>query len=63
MERIKHVVFDRREGLRWWFVDTENPGRRYFLSLYPKDLKWLFINGIYIMVPPFMREHIRGIWG
>lgn len=63
MGRIKHVVFDRREGLRWWFVDTQKPWQRYLISLYPKDLKWFFINGFYLLVPPFRTKHIRGVWG
>ena len=63
MSRIKHVVFDKREGLRWWFVDTERPMDRYILSLYPKDFKYLIRNGIYLLFPPFTTNHIRGIWG
>ena len=56
-------MFDKREGLRWWFVDTERPMDRYMLSLYPKDFKYLLINGIYLLFPPFTTNHIRGIWG
>ena len=32
MFNVRHVVFDRREGLRWFFVDTETK-KEYLLSL------------------------------
>ena len=61
--RVKHVVYSHREGLRWWFVDTKRPegGPKYFLSLDPRDIKYL-LNGIHILIPPFSKNHIKGSW-
>ena len=43
MKRIKHVVYSHRDGLRWYFIDTERPhiGPSYFISLNPKDIKYI----------------------
>ena len=60
MLNIRHVVFDRREGLRWFFVDTETK-KEYFLSLYPSDAKYL-LYGINFLIPPINKKHIKGIW-
>ena len=64
MKRIKHVVYSHRDGLRWYFIDTERPhiGPSYFISLNPKDIKYLFINGLYLLLPPFRKTHIKGYW-
>lgn len=57
---IRHVVFDRREGLRWYFVDTQTK-RQYFLSLNPMDIRYL-LYGMNILIPPFNKNHIKGNW-
>lgn len=57
---IRHVVYDRREGLRWYFVDTQTK-KQYFLSLNPMDIKYL-IYGVNILTPPFSKNHIKGNW-
>lgn len=57
---IRHVVYDRREGLRWYFVDTQTK-KQYFLSLNPVDIKYL-IYGVNILIPPFSKNHIKGNW-
>ena len=57
---IRHVVYDRREGLRWYFVDTQTK-RQYFLSLNPMDIKYL-LYGVNILIPPFSKNHIKGSW-
>lgn len=57
---IRHVVYDRREGLRWYFVDTQTK-RKYFLSLNPMDIRYL-VYGVNILVPPFSKNHIKGNW-
>lgn len=66
MIKIKHVVFSHYWNLRWWFVDTENMNKYYYISLNPMDLKDglkdLFYNGLHILIPPFKREHIKGNW-
>jgi hypothetical protein len=61
MFNIRHVVFDRREGLRCFFVDTETK-REYFLSLNPKDIKYLKYGGINFLLPPLNKKHIKGTW-
>lgn len=58
--QIKHVVFSHYEKLRWYFIDTKTK-RMYFLSINPLDIKYL-ISGIFILVPPFSKQHIKGIW-
>ena len=58
--QIKHVVFSHYENLRWYFIETKTK-RMYFLSINPLDIKYL-INGIFILVPPFSKKHIKGIW-
>jgi hypothetical protein len=60
MFNIRHVVFDRREGLRWYFIDTETK-REYFLSLNPKDIKYL-MYGVNFLLPPLNKKHIKGTW-
>jgi hypothetical protein len=57
---IRHVVYDRREGLRWYFMDTLTK-KQYFLSLNPSDIKYL-LYGVNILVPPFSKNHIKGNW-
>lgn len=57
---IRHVVYDRREGLRWYFVDTQTK-RQYFLSLNPMDIRYL-LYGVNILMPPFSKNHIKGSW-
>lgn len=60
--KVRHVVYSHREGLRWYFIDTQNPEKGlYFLSLNPLDIKFLF-NGIYILCPPMKKNHIKGSW-
>ena len=63
MINIRHVVFSKRERLRWYFVDTQHPekGPHLFLSLNPFDIKYL-LNGIYILIPPLNKNHIKGNW-
>lgn len=60
-KRVKHVVFSRYEKLRWWFIDTKHPeqGERYFISLRFSDIKYLFLNGLYLLIPPFKKSHIK----
>ena len=60
MFNVRHVVFDRREGLRLFFVDTETK-KEYFLSLYPSDVKYL-LYGINFLIPPLNKKHIKGTW-
>ena len=64
MKRLKRVVYSHREGLRWYFIDTENPdkGPAYFLSLNPKDIKYLILGGVYLLMPPTNKKHIKGTW-
>ena len=57
---IRHVVYDRREGLRWYFVDTQTK-KQYFLSLNPMDIRYL-LYGVNILIPPFSKNHIKGSW-
>ena len=57
---IKHVVFHHYEKLRWYFIDTIDK-RMYFLSINPFDIKYL-LNGIYILIPPLNKNHIKGNW-
>ena len=57
---IRHVVYDRREGLRWYFVDTLTK-KQYFLSLNPADIKYL-LYGVNVLMPPFSKNHIKGNW-
>lgn len=57
---IRHVVYDHREGLRWYFVDTQTK-ILYFLSLNPMDIKYL-LYGVNILVPPLSKNHIKGNW-
>ena len=61
--KIKRVVYSHREGLRWYFIDTQNheKGAYLFLSLNPLDIKYL-LNGIHILCPPMKKEHIKGSW-
>lgn len=63
-KRIRHVVYSHREGLRWYFIDTKKPeeGPSYFLSLDPRDIKFLIYGGIYFLFPPFNKSHINGTW-
>ena len=62
MIKIKHVVYSHRDGLRWWFIDTQTQKLTYFLSLYPSDIKYLIFGGIYFLIPPFNKKHIKGKW-
>ena len=57
---IRHVVYDHREGLRWYFVDTQTK-IQYFLSLNPMDIKYLRY-GVNILMPPLSKKHIKGNW-
>lgn len=63
---IKHVVFVTYYNLRWFFIDTENPNKYYYISLNPLDLrqgiKDLIRDGVNILIPPFKKEHIKGNW-
>ena len=61
---IRHVVYSHREGFRWYFIDTKNPekGPIYFLSLDPRDIVYLIYGGIYLLIPPFNKNHINGKW-
>lgn len=61
MIKIKHVVFEKYENFRWYFVDTMNKKERYFISLNPKDFKYA-IGGLFILLPPFSSSHIKGNW-
>lgn len=60
--KIKHVVYERREGLRWFFCDTTDRSVEYFISLYPSDIVYLLYGGLNILLPPFSRKHIHGTW-
>lgn len=55
--KIIPVVFDKREGLRFFFISTLDK-KRYFLSLNIKDIIYLFY-GIYVLIPPLKKSHIR----
>lgn len=57
---FKHVVYSHRDRLRWYFIDTQYH-KYYFLSLNPLDIKYL-LNGIFILIPPFSKNHIQGNW-
>jgi hypothetical protein len=61
--KINRVVFSHRDGLRWYFIDTQHPekGAHLFLSINPMDIKYLF-NGIHILCPPTKKKHIKGNW-
>ena len=59
--KIRYVVYSHREGLRWWFIDTQTV-REYFLSLNPMDIKYL-LNGISVLIPPLTTKHIRNCFG
>ena len=61
--KLRHVVYSHREGLRWYFIDTQRPekGAYLFLSLNPLDIKYLF-RGIYLLCPPLKKSHIKGKW-
>lgn len=58
--KFKHVVYSHRDKLRWYFIDTQDH-EYYFLSLNPLDIKYLFY-GIFILIPPFCKKHIKGYW-
>lgn len=60
MNIIQHVVFDYYKNLRWFFVSTET-NKKFFISLNPFDLKCLKY-GIYILIPPFKKSHIKNSW-
>ena len=59
--KLRHVVYSHREGLRWWFIDTQRPekGASLFLSLNPLDIKYLFRGGIHFLCPPLTVKHIK----
>ena len=61
--KLRHVVYSHREGLRWYFIDTQHPekGAHLFLSLNPLDIKYL-AYGLNILVPPTNVSHIKGNW-
>lgn len=61
--KLRHVVYSHREGLRWYFIDTQHPekGAHIFLSLNPLDIKYL-LYGVNILVPPTNVSHIKGNW-
>lgn len=61
MISIKHVVFEKFENFRWYFVDTENKDKKYFISINPKDIKYL-VGGLFILLPSFRSSHIKGNW-
>lgn len=61
MSRVKRVVFKKRIGLRWYFIDTRDK-REYFLSLVPKDIFYLLYGGIFFLLPPTNIKHIKGNW-
>jgi hypothetical protein len=62
--KIRNVVYSHREGLRWYFIDTTKPekGVSYFLSLDPRDIKYLILGGIHLLLPPLSVKHIKGNW-
>jgi hypothetical protein len=62
--KIRHVIYSHREGLRWYFMDTTKPDKppQYFLSLDVRDIKYLILGGIYILLPPMKKNHIKGCW-
>lgn len=57
---VRHVVYSHREGLRWYFKSTELKGM-FIISLYPSDIR-LLNKGLYLLLPPFKKEHIKGNW-
>ena len=61
--KLRHVVYSHREGLRWYFIDTQRPekGAYLFLSLNPLDIKYLF-GGVHLLCPPLKKSHIKGLW-
>lgn len=54
---VKHVVFDKYEHFRWYFIDTLTR-KRYFISINPFDIKYI-VNGLYILIPPLTKNHIK----
>ena len=60
--KLRHVVYSHREGLRWYFIDTQRPekGAYLFLSLNPLDIKYLF-GGVHLLFPPLKKSHIKGL--
>lgn len=60
MKVIQHVVYSHRKGLRWFFKSTEN-ARYFFVSLYPRDIKYL-LCGIFLLIPPLSISHIKDNW-
>ena len=62
MKRVRHVVFTKREGLRFFFMDTQYPERgdkQFMISFYPKDIVYLFYGGLFLLLPPFKKSHIK----
>ena len=61
--KLRHVVYSHREGLRWYFIDTQRPekGAYLFLSLNPLDIKYLIYGGIHFLCPPLTKNHIKGL--
>lgn len=59
--KLRHVVYSHREGLRWYFLDTQRPekGAYLFLSLNPLDIKYLILGGIHFLCPPLTVKHIK----
>ena len=59
--KLRHAVYSHREGLRWYFLDTQRPekGAYLFLSLNPLDIKYLIYEGIHFLCPPLTKNHIK----
>lgn len=57
---IRHVVFSHRKSLRWYFKSTELKGM-FVISLYPWDIR-LLKYGLYLLIPPLKKSHIKGNW-
>lgn len=57
---IRHVVFSHRKGLRWYFKSTDLKGM-FVISLYPWDIR-LLKYGLYLLIPPLKKSHIKGNW-
>ena len=58
--KLRHVVYSHRKGLRWYFIDTQQPekGAYLFLSLNIFDVKYLKY-GVHFLCPPLTKNQIK----
>lgn len=60
--KIRRAVYTYRKGLRWYFKDTQEINKFYFISLNPKDFWYILEGHLVFILPPTRIEHIKGIW-